>query len=101
MDRRHATHGSDSEVDFESDEFASDGELDLADDGSEFDEGGSDDDSEFDEEGSDELEFELELNEIQKEEEEMIKSLSASAKNDLNKGVHLKNQMVSFDNRNF
>jgi hypothetical protein len=52
--------------------------------------------------GSDNMNnFEAELNEMQKEEEEMIKSLSASAKNDLNKGVHLKNQMVSADESKF
>ena len=51
--------------------------------------------SELDEEEDFEnLNIEVELKEMQKEEEEMIKSLSNSAKNDLEKGTHLKNQMV-------
>ena len=40
------------------------------------------------------LNVEVELKEMQREEQEMIKSLSHSAKHDLKKGTHLKNQMV-------
>lgn len=78
VDRKNAME------DAESSDLGSEPELDFSDDSLDL----------HPDDGSDKMNFDTELNEMQREEEDMIKSLSASASKDLKKGIHLKNQMV-------